>query len=239
LAGGAGSHAPTRAGARPAAPCCLLLHPTCLSGHLAPCRPPSPSPWSQASLLIRFQGWVTCHNRQTFSTPSIPFGFHRGSAGQYGEADLQGKDFSGQDLRRSNFTSADCRKANFSGAKLQGGQGACCGWRALAGGCGAASEGRSVGCAWRASRGPTAERQVSWLPSPPAGRASRRVASAHWGHAKQPRSQLHRHIPTRPPHARTHTHTHTHTQSHKHTHNLSLSPPRGVLHEGCRVPHQL
>ncbi|KIY91442.1 Thylakoid lumenal protein [Monoraphidium neglectum] len=46
--------------------------------------------------------------------------FGRGSAGQYGEADLQGKDFSGQDLRRSNFTSADCRKANFSGAKLQG-----------------------------------------------------------------------------------------------------------------------
>ena len=39
---------------------------------------------------------------------------------QFGEADLQGKDFKGQDLRRSNFTSADCRRADFSNAKLQG-----------------------------------------------------------------------------------------------------------------------
>jgi hypothetical protein len=46
--------------------------------------------------------------------------FGRGSAMQYGEADIQGKDFHGQDLRRSNFTSADCRNANFQGTKLQG-----------------------------------------------------------------------------------------------------------------------
>ncbi|GFR42620.1 hypothetical protein Agub_g3551 [Astrephomene gubernaculifera] len=46
--------------------------------------------------------------------------FGIGSAQQYGEADLQGKDFSGQDLRRSNFTSADCRNASFKGANLQG-----------------------------------------------------------------------------------------------------------------------
>jgi uncharacterized protein YjbI with pentapeptide repeats len=46
--------------------------------------------------------------------------FGKGSAMQYGEADIKGKDFSGQDLRRSNFTSADCRDCNFQGANLQG-----------------------------------------------------------------------------------------------------------------------
>ncbi|GLC41121.1 hypothetical protein PLESTB_001793800 [Pleodorina starrii] len=46
--------------------------------------------------------------------------FGIGSAMQYGEADVQGRDFSGQDLRRSNFTSADCRNANFKGSNLQG-----------------------------------------------------------------------------------------------------------------------
>ncbi|WIA37298.1 hypothetical protein OEZ86_014236 [Tetradesmus obliquus] len=61
--------------------------------------------------------------------------FGIGSAQQYGEADIQGKDFSNQariqtayresedaiiDLRRSNFTSADCRKANFKNSNLQG-----------------------------------------------------------------------------------------------------------------------
>ena len=46
--------------------------------------------------------------------------FGRGSALQYGEADISGKDFHGQDLRRSNFTSADCRNADFRDAKLQG-----------------------------------------------------------------------------------------------------------------------
>jgi uncharacterized protein YjbI with pentapeptide repeats len=35
--------------------------------------------------------------------------FGMGTAQQYGEADIKGRDFSGQDLRRSNFTSADCR----------------------------------------------------------------------------------------------------------------------------------
>lgn len=39
---------------------------------------------------------------------------------QYGEADIQGRDFSNQDLRRSNFTSADCRNATFKGSNLQG-----------------------------------------------------------------------------------------------------------------------
>lgn len=46
--------------------------------------------------------------------------FNVGTAAQYGEAELRGKDFSGQDLRRSNFTSADARNANFKGSKLQG-----------------------------------------------------------------------------------------------------------------------
>ncbi|KAG2497359.1 hypothetical protein HYH03_004518 [Edaphochlamys debaryana] len=46
--------------------------------------------------------------------------FGIGSAVQYGEADLKGRDFSGQDLRRSNFTSADCRNASFKGSNLQG-----------------------------------------------------------------------------------------------------------------------
>lgn len=46
--------------------------------------------------------------------------FGIGSAMQYGEADLQGRDFAAQDLRRSNFTAADIRKANFKGSNLQG-----------------------------------------------------------------------------------------------------------------------
>ncbi|KAL0036554.1 hypothetical protein WJX77_012659 [Trebouxia sp. C0004] len=46
--------------------------------------------------------------------------FGVGTAAQFGEAELRGKDFSGQDLRRSNFTSADARNASFKGAKLQG-----------------------------------------------------------------------------------------------------------------------
>lgn len=46
--------------------------------------------------------------------------FGKGSAQQYGEADLNGRDFSGQDLRRSNFTSAECRRTNFKDANLQG-----------------------------------------------------------------------------------------------------------------------
>ncbi|MEW5299135.1 MAG: hypothetical protein WDW38_005029 [Sanguina aurantia] len=46
--------------------------------------------------------------------------FGTGTAQQYGEADISGKDFHDQDMRRSNFTSADCRRANFSGANLQG-----------------------------------------------------------------------------------------------------------------------
>lgn len=46
--------------------------------------------------------------------------FGMGTAQQYGEANVIGKDFSGQDLRRSNFTSADARRANFKGAKLNG-----------------------------------------------------------------------------------------------------------------------
>jgi hypothetical protein len=46
--------------------------------------------------------------------------FDVGTAKQYGEADVQGRDFSGEDLRRSNFTSADCKRTNFSNANLQG-----------------------------------------------------------------------------------------------------------------------
>eukprot|EP00892_Ulva_mutabilis_P011804 jgi/Ulvmu1/8997/UM005_0088.1 len=46
--------------------------------------------------------------------------FGMGTAGQYGEADLKDRNFSGQDLRRSNFTSADCRRCKFVGSKLNG-----------------------------------------------------------------------------------------------------------------------
>ena len=45
--------------------------------------------------------------------------FGKGTALQFGEADIKGKDFSGQDLRRSNFTSADARDANFKNCKLE------------------------------------------------------------------------------------------------------------------------
>eukprot|EP00798_Chlamydomonas_sp_ICE-L_P019490 gene19490-26153_t len=46
--------------------------------------------------------------------------FGQGSAQQWGEAEIGGKDFSKQDLRRSNFTSAKCRKTDFSDSNLQG-----------------------------------------------------------------------------------------------------------------------
>lgn len=46
--------------------------------------------------------------------------FGIGSAQQFGDATINGKDFSKQDLRRSNFTSAECRKCKFAGANLQG-----------------------------------------------------------------------------------------------------------------------
>ena len=36
--------------------------------------------------------------------------FGIGTAQQFGEADIKGRDFSGEDLTRSNFTSADCSK---------------------------------------------------------------------------------------------------------------------------------
>ncbi|KAJ9530804.1 hypothetical protein QJQ45_028702 [Haematococcus lacustris] len=50
----------------------------------------------------------------------LPGEFGKGSAGQYGEADIDGQDFSNQDLRRSNFTSASAKRANFSNSNLQG-----------------------------------------------------------------------------------------------------------------------
>lgn len=46
--------------------------------------------------------------------------FGRGTAQQFGEADIKGKNFAGEDLRRSNFTAADCRDCNFKGSKLVG-----------------------------------------------------------------------------------------------------------------------
>ena len=46
--------------------------------------------------------------------------FGIGTAQQYGEADLRGRDFSDQDLTRSNFTAADCRQCNFKNSKLVG-----------------------------------------------------------------------------------------------------------------------
>ena len=39
--------------------------------------------------------------------------FGTGTALQFGEADIKGRDFSDQDLRRSNFTSADLRTQNW------------------------------------------------------------------------------------------------------------------------------
>jgi uncharacterized protein YjbI with pentapeptide repeats len=65
----------------------------------------------------------TRHQALTFySTNSFVAGgeFGVGTAQQFGEADIKGKDFSRQDLRRSNFTSADCRDCNFKDAKLVG-----------------------------------------------------------------------------------------------------------------------
>lgn len=46
--------------------------------------------------------------------------FGIGTAQQYGEADIKGRDFSNQDLRRSNFTAADCRDCTFKNSKLVG-----------------------------------------------------------------------------------------------------------------------
>jgi hypothetical protein len=46
--------------------------------------------------------------------------FGNGTALQFGEADVKGRDFSNQDLRRSNFTSADCRDCSFKNSKLVG-----------------------------------------------------------------------------------------------------------------------
>lgn len=46
--------------------------------------------------------------------------FGNGTALQFGEADIAGKDFSKQDLRRSNFTAADCRDCSFKNSKLVG-----------------------------------------------------------------------------------------------------------------------
>lgn len=46
--------------------------------------------------------------------------FGIGTAQQYGEADLKGRNFSNQDLTRSNFTAADCRQCNFKNSKLIG-----------------------------------------------------------------------------------------------------------------------
>eukprot|EP00200_Dunaliella_tertiolecta_P004084 CAMPEP_0202355708 /NCGR_PEP_ID=MMETSP1126-20121109/10486_1 /ASSEMBLY_ACC=CAM_ASM_000457 /TAXON_ID=3047 /ORGANISM="Dunaliella tertiolecta, Strain CCMP1320" /LENGTH=203 /DNA_ID=CAMNT_0048948361 /DNA_START=156 /DNA_END=767 /DNA_ORIENTATION=+ len=46
--------------------------------------------------------------------------FAGGTSQQWGEADIDGKDFSNQDLRRSNFTSASAKKANFSNSNFSG-----------------------------------------------------------------------------------------------------------------------
>lgn len=46
--------------------------------------------------------------------------FGRGTAQQYGEATIIGRDFSNQQLQRSNFTAADCRDCNFTKSNLQG-----------------------------------------------------------------------------------------------------------------------
>lgn len=46
--------------------------------------------------------------------------FGIGTSKQYGEAEINGKDFHGEDLRRSNFTAASCRNCNFKDTKLQG-----------------------------------------------------------------------------------------------------------------------
>jgi len=46
--------------------------------------------------------------------------FGIGTAQQYGEADLKGRNFANQDLTRSNFTAADCRQCKFRNSKLFG-----------------------------------------------------------------------------------------------------------------------
>lgn len=50
----------------------------------------------------------------------LPGEFDKGSARQYAQADIDGKDFSNEDLRRSNFTSASAKRAHFNNANLQG-----------------------------------------------------------------------------------------------------------------------
>ncbi|KAJ9506200.1 hypothetical protein QJQ45_014795 [Haematococcus lacustris] len=101
----------------------------------------SPLPGSAVRVLRpgRAIANVACHStkspqRQDTTSPSfdlvrldlnryeydLPGEFGKGSAGQYGEADIDGQDFSNQDLRRSNFTSASAKRANFSNSNLQG-----------------------------------------------------------------------------------------------------------------------
>ncbi|CAL5229577.1 g12933 [Coccomyxa viridis] len=69
-----------------------------------------------ASLCLTDPAWADLNKYEAAAGGE----FNIGTAQQYGEADIKGKDFHDQDLRRSNFTAADCRDCNFKNSKLQG-----------------------------------------------------------------------------------------------------------------------
>ncbi|CAK0784571.1 hypothetical protein CVIRNUC_007775 [Coccomyxa viridis] len=69
-----------------------------------------------ASLCLSGPAWADLNKYEAAAGGE----FNIGTAQQYGEADIKGKDFHDQDLRRSNFTAADCRDCNFKNTKLQG-----------------------------------------------------------------------------------------------------------------------
>lgn len=83
--------------------------------------------WPQAARphARAIHAWIGCClpcpqadlNKYEYSAPSE---FGQGSSQQWGEADIDGRDFSNQDLRRSNFTSASCKRTNFSNSNMQG-----------------------------------------------------------------------------------------------------------------------
>lgn len=69
-----------------------------------------------SGLLISSPAWADLNEYEANAGGE----FGRGTALQFGEADIKGKDFSNQDLRRSNFTAADCRDCSFKNSRLVG-----------------------------------------------------------------------------------------------------------------------
>jgi hypothetical protein len=95
----------------------------------APPPPPAPTPRpaaraaaaALAALFVASSGPAYAGLNELEAEMGGEFGI--GSAQQWGEASIDGKNFDGQDLRRSNFTSASAnqsRPPSFRGAKLNG-----------------------------------------------------------------------------------------------------------------------